>query len=93
MNESTFDFIIVGGGIIGASTAFKLRKKNPKSKILIIDKESQFASHQTGRNSGVIHSGLYYKPGSIKAKTCILGYHQLVEFCNKQNIEFDICGK
>ena len=93
MNESTFDFIIVGGGIIGASTAYKLRKKNPKAKILIIDKESQFASHQTGRNSGVIHSGLYYKPGSIKAKTCILGYHQLVEFCSKQNIKFDICGK
>ena len=93
MSENTFDFIIVGGGIIGASTAYKLRKKNPKAKILIIDKESQFASHQTGRNSGVIHSGLYYKPGSIKAKTCILGYHQLVEFCNKQNIEFDICGK
>ena len=93
MNESTFDFIIVGGGIIGASTAYKLRKKNPKAKILIIDKESRFASHQTGRNSGVIHSGLYYKPGSIKAKTCILGYHQLVEFCSKQNIKFDICGK
>ena len=87
MNESTFDFIIVGGGIIGASTAYKLRKKNPNAKILIIDKESQFASHQTGRNSGVIHSGLYYKPGSIKAKTCILGYHQLVEFCSKKNIK------
>ena len=93
MSENTFDFIIVGGGIIGASTAYKLRKKNPKAKILIIDKESRFASHQTGRNSGVIHSGLYYKPGSVKAKTCTLGYHQLVEFCNKQNIEFDICGK
>tara|TARA_Y100000389_G_C17447754_1_gene512678 strand:+ start:452 stop:1648 length:1197 start_codon:yes stop_codon:yes gene_type:complete len=93
MNENVFDFIVVGGGIVGASTAYKLRKKYPKSKILILDKESQFASHQTGRNSGVIHSGLYYKPGSIKAKTCVLGYHQLVEFCNKQNIKFDICGK
>lgn len=93
MRNKNYDFTIVGGGIIGASTAYKLKLKFPRSKILVIEKEIQSSTHQTGRNSGVIHSGLYYTPGSLKAKTCINGYHQLLKFCLEENIMHKICGK
>ena len=93
MRNKNYDFIIVGGGIIGASAAYKLKVNFPKSKILVIEKEVQSSAHQTGRNSGVIHSGLYYTPGSLKAKTCINGYHQLLKFCLDENIKHEICGK
>jgi len=92
-NKEIFDITIVGGGIVGAATAFKIQSMNPSLKILVIEKESQLAFHQTGNNSGVIHSGLYYKPGSAKAKTCIEGRHQLVEFAKTHKIDHDICGK
>lgn len=87
------DFIIAGAGIVGLSTAYKLSIKYPSSSIIVLEKESGPAAHQTGRNSGVIHSGIYYKPGSYKAKNCIDGRHQLVEFCRNHNIPHDICGK
>lgn len=87
------DFIIAGAGIVGLSTAYKLSLKYPSSSIIVLEKESGVAAHQTGRNSGVIHSGIYYKPGSYKAKNCIDGRHQLVEFCKMHNIQHDICGK
>ena len=93
MRNNNYDFTIVGGGIIGASTAYKLKLNFPRSKILVIEKEIQSSIHQTGRNSGVIHSGLYYTPGSLKAKTCINGYHQLLKFCFEENINYEICGK
>ncbi|MBP6386433.1 MAG: L-2-hydroxyglutarate oxidase [Pseudarcicella sp.] len=87
------DIIIIGGGIVGLSTALKLKEKNPYLKILLIEKENDVAKHQTGNNSGVIHSGLYYKPGSLKALNCIKGYHQMIDFCNEQSIPYEITGK
>jgi (S)-2-hydroxyglutarate dehydrogenase len=89
----TYDFLIVGAGIVGLSTAYKLSKAYPDSKILILEKEDRVAAHQTGRNSGVIHSGIYYKPGSYKAKNCVDGRHQLVEFCREHEVTHNICGK
>ncbi len=88
-----YDYIIVGGGIVGVSTAYKLALKMPNSSILILEKEKKFASHQTGNNSGVIHSGIYYKPGSLKLKNCINGRKQLVDFAVKNKISHEICGK
>ena len=88
-----YDLVIIGGGIVGLATAFKLKCKNSKLKIAILEKENKLAAHQTGHNSGVIHSGLYYKPGSFKAKNCLNGYHALIEFCEQEEIPFDICGK
>lgn len=88
-----FDIAIVGGGIVGAATFYKLQKKNPTLKIALIEKEDGLADHQTGHNSGVIHSGLYYKPGSLKAKNCIQGRKELVAFCQEHNIDHDVCGK
>lgn len=88
-----YDIIVIGAGIVGLATAFQSLKKNPKLKILILEKEAGPALHQTGNNSGVIHSGLYYKPGSLKAKNCIKGYHLLIDFCEKYEIPFEKCGK
>ena len=88
-----FDICICGGGVVGLATAYKLQSKYPKKKILVLEKETRLASHQTGRNSGVIHSGLYYKPGSLRAKNCYNGRVQLVEFAKKNKVKLDICGK
>jgi (S)-2-hydroxyglutarate dehydrogenase len=88
-----YDFAIVGGGIVGLSTAMALGKNYPKARILVIEKESNWAFHQTGNNSGVIHSGVYYKPGSFKAKFCRDGSRSMVEFCKEHGIDHDICGK
>jgi L-2-hydroxyglutarate oxidase len=88
-----FDIAIIGGGIVGAATLYKLQSKNPHLKIVMLEKESELAAHQTGHNSGVIHSGLYYKPGSLKAKNCFEGRHELVVFAKEHGINFDICGK
>ncbi len=88
-----YDFIIVGGGIVGLATGLNIIEKDPRKKILIIEKESAVAKHQTGNNSGVIHSGLYYKPGSLKAKNCIHGYNLLINFCKEYGVPFDLCGK
>ncbi len=87
------DLIIIGGGIVGLATAYTLLQVRPGLKLLLLEKESRIAQHQTGNNSGVIHSGLYYKPGSLKAQNCIQGYQQLLAFCNQHNIEYEICGK
>lgn len=88
-----YDFTIVGAGIVGLSTAYKLSLKYPESKILVLEKEDKVAAHQTGKNSGVIHSGIYYKPGSYKARNCVNGRHQLVDFCHKHDVAIDVCGK
>ena len=88
-----FDISIIGGGIVGLSTAYKLQSKYPNLKIAVIEKENSLAYHQTGRNSGVIHSGLYYKPGSFRAKNCVDGRKQLVKFAIDNNIRHEICGK
>jgi (S)-2-hydroxyglutarate dehydrogenase len=89
----TFDIAIIGGGIVGAATMYKMQKQYPSLKIILIEKEDLLADHQTGHNSGVIHSGLYYKPGSLKAKNCIQGRHELVAFAKEHGIAHDVCGK
>ena len=88
-----YDFVIAGAGIVGLSTAYKLSLAYPDSKLLILDKENRVAAHQTGHNSGVIHSGIYYQPGSYKARNCIEGRMQTVEFCRENNVPHNICGK
>lgn len=88
-----YDFIVVGGGIVGLASAYKLQLKFPKKSIAILEKEAEVGKHQTGRNSGVMHSGIYYKPGSYKAKNCKNGHQQLVEFAKKTNVKHDVCGK
>ena len=91
--ENIFDIAIIGGGIVGAATAYQIQKKHPELKICVIEKMPHLADHQTGNNSGVIHSGLYYKPGSAKARTCVNGRHQLVAFAKEHGVKHDICGK
>ena len=88
-----YDVIIVGAGIVGLATALKIKEKKPTLSVLVLDKESKIAAHQTGNNSGVIHSGLYYKPGSQKAINCINGYHMLTDFCDTHNVDYELCGK
>lgn len=87
------DIIIIGGGIVGLSTAYQLLQLNPNLTVTILEKENAVAKHQTGNNSGVIHSGIYYKPGSLKAQNCLRGYDMLIDFCKAQNIEYELCGK
>lgn len=91
--ENVFDFVVIGGGIVGTATAYKLSLKFPKKSIALIEKEQTLGSHQTGRNSGVIHSGIYYKPGSLKAENCRVGREQLVKFSENHGIPYRICGK
>lgn len=88
-----YDFAIIGGGIVGLSTGMALGKHYPDAKILVLEKESRWAFHQTGNNSGVIHSGVYYKPGSFKAKFCRDGCQSMVEFCREHEIPYEVCGK
>jgi (S)-2-hydroxyglutarate dehydrogenase len=88
-----FDCVVIGGGIIGLSVAWAILEKNPRIRMAILEKEVAWAFHQTGRNSGVIHSGIYYKPGSLKAKLCREGNGKLVDFCNTYGIRYEACGK
>lgn len=88
-----YHVVIVGGGIVGLATAYQSLKANPNLKLLLLEKENQLAKHQTGNNSGVIHSGLYYKPGGLKATNCIRGYHMLLDFLQKEQIPYELCGK
>jgi L-2-hydroxyglutarate oxidase len=91
--EQVFDVCIVGGGIVGAATAYSFQKTYPELNVLLIEKENRPAPHQTGHNSGVIHSGIYYKPGSYKAKNCVKGKDQLIAFAKEHNVKHDVCGK
>ena len=93
MKEFKYDISVIGGGIIGLATAYKLQINYPDLNIVVLEKENELAFHQTGRNSGVIHSGLYYKPGSFRAKNCVEGRKQLVSFVKKYSVKHDICGK
>jgi L-2-hydroxyglutarate oxidase LhgO len=88
-----YDAVIVGGGIVGLATAFQLLEARPQIKLLLLEKESALAKHQTGNNSGVLHSGLYYKPGSDKAKLSVSGLQQMVAFCRAHGIAHEQCGK
>jgi len=91
--ENAFDCLIVGGGIVGLATGLSILEAKPELKVAVLEKEDRVAKHQTGNNSGVIHSGIYYKPGSLKALNCIRGYEMLLEFANMHNIPYDLCGK
>ncbi len=91
--DKIFDFIVIGGGILGLSTARQLQQRFPGQSVLVLEKESSPAQHQTGHNSGVIHAGVYYKPGSLKAKFCKEGNIATKAFCNEHDIPFDECGK
>jgi len=88
-----FDLIIIGGGILGLATALEVTRQYPKVKLGVLEKEAHVAAHQTGHNSGVIHSGIYYKPGSLKAHTCVTGAKLLTEFCDQHGIPYEQCGK
>ncbi len=88
-----YDVIIAGGGIVGLATALQLQQQRPDFRIAVLEKESQVAAHQSSRNSGVIHSGIYYRPGSLRATNCKRGYDLLLQFCNENGIKHDVCGK
>ncbi|MBS1492839.1 MAG: L-2-hydroxyglutarate oxidase [Bacteroidetes bacterium] len=88
-----YDVIVIGAGIVGLASAYKILLAKPNIKLLILEKENDVAMHQTGNNSGVIHSGIYYKPGSLKASNCINGYNQLLKFCDANGIKYELCGK
>jgi len=90
---SQYDLTIIGGGILGLATALKLGAAHPALRLLILEKEAELARHQTGNNSGVIHSGLYYRPGSLKARSCVTGRKELIAFCDENKIPYEICGK
>src|SRR5262245_39054570 len=90
---SQYDLTIIGGGILGLSTALKITRAHPNIRLLILEKEAELARHQTGNNSGVIHSGLYYRPGSLKAKSCVSGRKELMAFCDQNSVPYEICGK
>jgi (S)-2-hydroxyglutarate dehydrogenase len=87
------DITIIGGGIVGLATALQIKQQRPSLSVVVLEKENRVAAHQTGHNSGVIHSGLYYKPGSLKATNCIGGYHMLLDFCQRENVRYELCGK
>ena len=88
-----YDLAIIGGGILGLATGLKILEAHPAAKLLILEKEPEIARHQTGHNSGVIHSGLYYKPGSLKAQSCVAGRKALIAFCEQNSVPYEICGK
>jgi len=88
-----YDYLIIGGGIVGLSSAYHILKEKPGARLIVLEKENELAAHQTGHNSGVIHSGIYYKPGSLKATNCINGYNMLLDFCNQHEVKYELCGK
>jgi len=90
---NTYDTLVIGAGIVGLATAYQLLQKKQGIKLAVIDKEGTIAAHQTSHNSGVIHSGIYYKPGSLKAQNCREGYRALLKFCGEYSIPHEVCGK
>jgi len=89
----TYDCAIIGGGIVGLATAMTLLRVQPGARVVVLEKEDDVARHQSGRNSGVIHSGIYYKPGSMKARMAREGNLSMREFCRRHDIAFEVCGK
>jgi L-2-hydroxyglutarate oxidase LhgO len=93
MREPAYDMAIIGAGIVGLATAMELLSRSPALRLIVLEKESAIAQHQTGHNSGVIHSGIYYAPGSLKAQLCVTGRAKLLAFCDAHAIPYDLCGK
>jgi L-2-hydroxyglutarate oxidase len=93
MPETRHDIVIVGAGIVGLATAVALTRQRPDLQLVILEKEAQIAAHQTGHNSGVIHAGLYYKPGSLKARMAVEGARRMIEFCQEHDLRYELCGK
>src|SRR5579872_401628 len=91
--NTKLDVLIIGAGIVGLASAYQILKANPRLKVRVFEKEDRIAAHQTGHNSGVIHSGVYYKPGSLKAKNCIAGKNELIQFCQAQGVPIQKLGK
>ena len=89
----TFDLTVIGGGIVGLATAMRMVRDHPGLRCALLEKEAELGTHQTGHNSGVLHSGIYYRPGSVKAQTCVAGKKALLEFCDEHGIHYDLCGK
>lgn len=89
----TLDFAIIGGGIVGLATALRILESRPGTRLLLLEKEGGLGRHQTGHNSGVLHAGLYYKPGSLKAKLAVEGLKQMVDFCQSNKVPHEQCGK
>ncbi|MGH8462726.1 MAG: FAD-dependent oxidoreductase, partial [Pseudomonas sp.] len=88
-----YDYCIIGGGIVGLATAMALLERQPGASLLILEKEASLARHQTGHNSGVIHAGVYYTPGSLKARFCLAGNQATRKFCSRHQIPWQACGK
>ena len=93
MPQHTFDITVIGGGIVGTATAMRISEKHPRYRVGVLEKERRVAAHQSSHNSGVIHSGIYYAPGSLKARNCVAGAKSMVEFCDENNIKYDLVGK
>jgi len=93
MTDQRYDVLVIGGGIVGLAVAVETTRRFPRLRLAVLEKEARVAQHQTGHNSGVIHSGIYYKPGSIKARTCVEGAAAMVEFCREHGIAHEVCGK
>jgi L-2-hydroxyglutarate oxidase len=93
VNGARYDVAIVGGGIVGLSVAVALQRRAPGARVVLVEKEARWGAHQTGHNSGVIHSGIYYKPGSLKARFAVAGARSMVEFCRERGIRHEVCGK
>src|SRR3974390_3792576 len=93
MADRQTDLLIIGAGIVGLATALECTRRFPGKRLLVVDKEDHVAAHQTGHNSGRIHSGLYYKTGSLKARNCVAGAASMKKFCREQGVSFEECGK
>ncbi|MEN3360926.1 MAG: (S)-2-hydroxyglutarate dehydrogenase, partial [Mycobacteriales bacterium] len=93
LDGQRYDVAVIGGGIVGLVTAYQLTRQRPGVRVVVLEKERRWASHQTGHNSGVIHSGIYYAPGSRKARYAVEGARQMVEFCQQHNLPYEVTGK
>src|SRR6202163_346855 len=93
MTECRYDVVIIGGGVVGLAVALEITHRFPHLRLLLLEKEDRVARHQSGHNSGVIHPGVYYKPGSMKARLCVTGAAAMIEFCREHGIAHEVCGK